>query len=160
MPVMPEPDQGRPAATSRAETWLAFDYGLRRIGAAVGQSLTVTATPLPAVASRDGQPDWRAISALVEQWHPSALLVGMPHSMAGERHELAPRVERFCRQLEGRYGLPVQTIDERLSSREAESRLREARRQGRRRPVRKEEIDSLAAAILLESWFSGANDGH
>lgn len=157
MPAMPEPG---PAAPGRpAGTWLAFDYGLRRIGVAVGQGITASANPLAAVDSRDGRPDWAAISALIDQWRPRGLVVGLPRTLEGGEHPLAARIERFCRQLAGRYGLPVHTVDERLSSREAESRLREARRQGRRRTVHKQEVDSMAAAILLENWFTGETDG-
>lgn len=151
---------GPSACGAPTQTWLAFDYGLKRIGVAVGQALTATAAPLATVPSRDGRPDWPVISMLIDQWRPRGLVVGMPRMLEGGEHPLAPRVERFCRQLAGRYGLPVHTVDERLSSREAESRLREARQRGRRRAVRKQDVDSMAAAVLLENWFTGETDEH
>lgn len=150
MPDMPE-DPG---------VFLAFDYGLKRLGVAVGQSLSASARPLATLASRDGKPDWPAIEALVREWAPQALIVGMPVNLDGSEHALGARVNRFCRQLEGRFAIPVHTVDERLSSLEAEGRLRDARQNGRRGHIRKEEIDSLAAAVLLENWFCGESHEH
>lgn len=139
---------------SAAVTLLAFDYGLRRIGIAVGQSLTATASPLPAIMARDGVPDWRAIEGLVNEWQPAAFVVGVPYNMDGSRQEMTDRAERFGRQLHGRFHLPVHAIDETLSSIAAEERLRDARREGRRGRIQKPDIDSAAACVLLESWFN------
>lgn len=135
-------------------TLLGFDYGLRRIGVAVGQTLTGTATPLPALNARDGAPDWNNITRLIEEWRPAALLVGVPYNMDDSRQEMTGRAERFGRQLGGRFNLPVHAVDERLSSHEAEERLRTARQAGRRGRISKPEIDSAAACVLLESWFN------
>lgn len=137
---------------------LGFDYGLRRIGIAVGQSLTGTATPLPAIAARDGVPDWTAIARFIEEWQPAALVVGVPYNMDGSRQEMTDRAERFCRQLEGRFHLPVHPVDERLSSHDAEDRLRTARQEGRRGRISKPDIDSAAACLLLESWFHSQDE--
>ncbi len=139
----------------KAETVLAFDYGRRRIGVAIGQTLTGTATPLTTLHCDDGRPDWTAIAALIDEWRPHTLVVGMPRHLDGGEHELCAEIERFCRQLDGRFHLPVCTVDERLSSAEAETRLKGLRSQGRRRKLRKDEIDQLAAAIMLETWMSG-----
>lgn len=139
-------------------TLLGFDYGLRRIGAAVGQSLTATASPLPAITARDGAPDWNAISKLIEEWRPAALVVGVPYNMDDSRQEMTDRAERFCRQLEGRYHLPVHAVDERLSSIDAADRLRTARKTGQRGRITRPEIDSMAACVLLESWFNAERD--
>ncbi|MDX1442534.1 MAG: Holliday junction resolvase RuvX [Gammaproteobacteria bacterium] len=136
---------------------LGFDYGLRRIGVAVGQPLTGTASPLAAVGARDGKPDWEAISTVINEWRPSALVVGLPYNVDGSRQEITDRAEKFMRQLEGRYGLAVHAIDERYSSQQAEERLKTARREGRRGRIRKEEIDSAAACILLENWFDSSS---
>ena len=138
----------------KPETILGFDYGARRIGVAVGQLLTGTATALTTLETR-GAPDWDAIGKLIAEWRPARLVVGMPHNLDGSEHELKPVIERFCRQLHGRFGLPVDTVDERLSSAEASARLIETRQRGRRRKIRKDEIDRLSAAILLETWMSG-----
>lgn len=138
---------------------LGFDYGLRRIGVAVGQTLTGTASPLPAVPARDGKPDWDRIKNLIEEWQPAALVIGLPYNMDGSTQEMTVRAERFHRQLEGRFGLPVYAVDERLSSIEAEERLVEARRAGRRGRIAKEDIDSTAACVLLENWLQQPPSG-
>lgn len=135
---------------------LGFDYGLRRIGVAVGQGLTRTASALATVAARDGKPDWEAISRLINEWGPETLVVGMPRNMDGSEHELAPRVRRFGNQLHGRYRLPVHYVDERLSSREAEGLLRG------QRGADKGAIDRLAAQLILQTWLeqqTGRTDG-
>lgn len=135
-------------------TLLAFDYGLRRIGIAVGQALTGTASPLQALNARDGVPDWNAIERLIEEWRPAAIVTGVPYNMDDTRQEMTDRAERFSRQLHGRFNLPVHIIDERLSSIEAEDRLRTARQQGRRGRIAKADIDSAAACVLLETWLN------
>jgi putative Holliday junction resolvase len=127
----------RPRAT---RTVLAFDFGLKRIGVAVGEPELGTAHPLATIAA----PGFDAIGRLVAEWQPAALVVGLPVAERGE-HALARRVERFARQLEGRYRLPVARVDERFSSVEAESRLR---------GVRRKSIDSVAAQLILEQFFN------
>ena len=134
-----------------ARTLLCFDYGLKRIGVAVGQELTGTASALTTVAARDGKPDWDAISRLFEEWRPDAVVVGLPLNMDGTDHELSRRARRFGNQLHGRYNLPAHLIDERLSSLEAESRLKGGLRQKARH---KEDIDKLAAQVILETWLA------
>ncbi|HEX6929017.1 MAG TPA: Holliday junction resolvase RuvX [Gammaproteobacteria bacterium] len=143
-----------PERAAGASTLLGFDYGTRRIGAAVGQSLTRTASPLHPVAARDGAADWSAIAQLIAEWQPSAIVVGVPYNMDGSRQEMTDRAERFLRQLQGRFHLPVHAVDERLSSHEAEDRLRTARQEGRRGRIAKPEIDSAAACVLLETWLN------
>lgn len=143
-----------PESTTHRTTLLGFDYGLRRIGVAVGQPVTGTASPLPALHARDGAPDWSAITRLVEEWQPAAIVVGVPYNMDDSRQEMTDRAERFSRQLHGRLKIPVHQVDERLSSREAEDRLRTARQQGRRGRITKAEIDSAAACVLLETWLN------
>jgi putative pre-16S rRNA nuclease len=128
------PDQG---------TVLAFDFGLKRIGVAVGEPELGTAHPLAVVR------DFSQIQRLIAEWRPVRLVVGLPVREAGP-HPLAPRVERFARQLEGRFRLPVARVDERYTSLEAESRLR---------GVKKKAIDSVAAQLILEQYF-GETSGH
>lgn len=127
-------------------TVLAFDYGARRIGVAVGQTVTGTASPLGVVAVRNRRPDWGAIAKLVGDWGPEALVVGLPVNMDGSPHELEPAVLRFRRQLAGRFRLPVDTVDERLSSFEAARRRRGA-------PGSEAALDAVAAQVILESWL-------
>ena len=131
--------------TAIPQTVLGFDYGERRIGVAVGHTLTRTAGPLRWVAMSGRRPDWPVISELLEQWEPQRLVVGMPINMDGSDHWLAPRIERFSRQLHGRYCLPVSTIDERLTTVEARQREQAVRRSG---------LDAVAAQVILESWLS------
>lgn len=137
---------------------LCFDYGTRRIGVAVGQPLTGTASPLAAIAAHDGVPEWDAIQRLIEEWRPAAIVAGIPYNMDGSRQEMTDRAERFARQLHGRFHLPVHAVDERLSSHEAEDRLRTARREGRRGRIAKPEIDSAAACVQLETWLDSQGD--
>ncbi len=135
----------READTSDAQTLLGFDYGRRRIGVAVGQRLTGSATPLTTVPARDGKPDWPVISRLIAEWKPDALVVGIPYHMDGSEQDMSRAAQRFCRQLEGRYGLPVHRAEERLSSYVVESGLPA----GARRPA----IDPLSAQVILQDWL-------
>jgi len=129
-----------------AGTVLGFDYGTRRIGVAVGQTITRSATPLLTLTSRDEAPDWNRITALIEEWKPSALVVGLPYNMDDTEAEIAPRARRFARQLEGRYHLPVHMVDERLTSLEAERMLGPGAEEDGR-------VDALAAVLILETWL-------
>ncbi|MBU6469945.1 MAG: Holliday junction resolvase RuvX [Gammaproteobacteria bacterium] len=131
---------------------LAFDFGLRRTGVAVGQNLSASATPLTVLKMAEGVPDWVVIDELIKEWAPQRLVVGLPYTMQGGEQDITRRARAFAAELEKRYPCPVLTIDERLSSKEAEARLRELRQQGRRR-VRREDIDCAAACVILESWF-------
>ena len=126
-----------------ARTVLAFDFGLKRIGVAVGEPELRTAHPLAAVAR------FSQIEKLVEEWKPSALVVGKPTSAQGEPHKMTRQAEDFARRLERRFKLPVARVDERFSSVEAESRLRGTR-------AKKSRIDSVAAQLLLEQYFDEA----
>lgn len=140
-------------------TVLGFDYGKARIGVAVANTLTGVATPQSTVTARDGVPDWTAITLCIQEWRPKRLVVGMPRKLDGSDSAMQEPIERFIRQLEGRYALPVDVVSEQLSSREAEQRLKSARQAGRKRKVRKEEIDQVAAAIILESWMQEYTNG-
>jgi putative Holliday junction resolvase len=136
-------------------TVLGFDFGTRRIGVAVGQTVTGDARPLVTLTGRDGRPDWEAIGRLIGQWRPQALVVGLPVNMDGSAHELAGTVQAFAAELRARYTLPVELIDERLSSHAAQERA--AASGGRRPPAgraAKERLDRLAAQVILETWFA------
>ncbi len=128
-------------------TLLGFDYGTAKIGVAVGQTVTGTATPLTTLRAVQQRPDWQRIGGLIETWKPSALVVGLPSDIDGSETEITDRAKRFARQLEGRYHLAVHMIDERLTSMEARQRLQ-------RQPKNFEELDAIAAGLILETWFS------
>lgn len=132
---------------------LGFDYGLKRTGVAIANTVTGLATPLCTLMSINTKPDWSRISQLIEEWRPERLVVGIPYLLDGKSSEMTAKTEKFCRQLEGRYGLPVDTINEQLTSLEAEQRLKQSRQAGRKKKINKVEIDQLAAAIILESWI-------
>lgn len=131
-----------------SQTLLGFDYGTKRIGVAVGQDITRTVTPLTTLHSQNNKPDWDAISKLITEWQPDRLVVGLPLHLDGSIQALTERVQRFGNQLKGRYNLPVEMVDERLTSHEAETAL--AARGGK---TAKADIDALAAALILQSWL-------
>ncbi|MEJ2059360.1 MAG: Holliday junction resolvase RuvX [Gammaproteobacteria bacterium] len=143
-----------PEAARSQGILLGFDYGRRRTGVAVGQPLTGSATPLTTLTSSAGKPDWEAIEQLVREWHPNALVVGLPERTHGGRHPLHKEIHAFCAELERRFGLPVYTVNETLTSAEAEADLTAARRAGRKRRIAREEIDTLSAALILETWMA------
>ncbi len=133
---------------TKPRTLLGFDFGTRRIGVALGQELTGTARPLTTLTSRDGGPDWATITRLIEEWQPAALVVGIPYHMDGSAMELTRLATRFGNRLRGRYNLPVFTVDERLTSAEAESVLREG---GER--LDRGAVDQVAAQLILQAWL-------
>jgi len=134
------------ATTTAHQTLLGFDYGLKRIGVAVGQRLTRSATALITVRARDGKPDWPAISHLIEEWKPDALVVGIPYHMDGTEQDMTHAAQRFCRQLKGRYRLPVYPAEERLTSYIVESNLPGSSNS-------QQSIDPLAARLILQDWL-------
>ncbi len=133
--------------TEQAETLLAFDYGEKNIGVAVGQTLTGTANPLETIRVTGSSPDWNAISRIVKTWQPDALVVGLPLNMDGTEQKVTRRARRFGNQLFGRYQLPVHLVDERLTTREARDRLASEGRAG-------SDDHPVAAQIILESWLN------
>ncbi len=135
---------------ARTGTVLAFDFGTRRIGLAVGETEVGLAHPLAEIAGEETGPRFAAIARVIAEWKPQHLVVGLPLSTEGQPHELTRRAERFARQLEGRFGLPVSFADERYSSVDAEAGLRDA---GAHRAIREKQIDSAAAQLILQQWF-------
>lgn len=131
-------------------TVLAFDFGTRRIGVAVGEMMLGSARPLTTISAEANDTRFAAIGKLIDEWRPGCLVVGLPLSLDGESHEMTERCRRFARQLEGRYRLPVLLVDERLTSTAAEENLRERGLDWRRR---KASLDAEAAATLLQSYF-------
>lgn len=130
---------------------LGFDYGTKQIGVAVGQMITGQARELCVLKARDGVPDWSQIEALLREWQPDALVVGLPLNMDGTPSEMSARAEKFARRLNGRFNLPVHTHDERLTTYEAKG---ERLRTGQTDNFRARPVDALAAALLLEGWLS------
>lgn len=139
---------------------LAFDFGLRRIGIAAGSSVTRTAAPRRTVANGPGGPDWPAIERELREFAPNLLLVGAPYNDDGTPGSLAPAASRFAADLTARFGLRVERIDESYSSVEASSQLKAGRAAGTRGRVRRGDIDSAAAAVLLDSYLRNAVTRH
>jgi putative holliday junction resolvase len=135
-------------------TILAFDFGTQRIGVAVGEDLTGSARALTTIDAAANDARFAAIGRLIDEWCPVRLVVGLPLALDGAAHELTARSRRFANQLAGRFRLPVELVDERLSSVAAESELRAAGRGGRAGKAR---VDAEAARIILQSWFDHAH---
>jgi putative Holliday junction resolvase len=137
-------------------TVLAFDFGLRRIGVAVGNTLTSAAEPLATLAARRGVPDWDEVAHCFAEWHPGVVVVGVPCNMDDSPGPLTAAARAFAAELSARFGVPVEGIDERLSSREAGQALKERRQSGAlRRRVRRGDVDREAACVLLRQWLAG-----
>lgn len=153
-PVMPEqpPATGGLQRPPEAATLLAFDYGARRIGVAVGNTLLRAALPVGTIEQHRKDDRFAAIGALIAQWQPAKLVVGLPVHADGSEHALTARVRRFARQLGGRFGLPVEWVDERYTTVEAKARLA-GRGGGRRQRSRQ---DAVAAQVILQAYFDEA----
>ena len=129
---------------------LAFDYGEKRIGVAIGQAVTGTANPIDALAARNGEPDWQRVEALLSEWQPAFVVVGLPLNMDDTEQLLTKRAKKFANRVHGRFGIEVKLIDERLSSVAAREELFA---QEGYRGLQKHSIDSLAACHILETRF-------
>jgi putative Holliday junction resolvase len=147
MPVTP--DSGPP------RTILCFDFGLRRIGVAVGQDITGSASPLGVINNRPSGLDDERLNALVEEWRPTLLVVGMPAHADGSPSDMQEPVDAFIEEL-SRFRLPVVSVDERYTSIDAEQALKDARAAGRKRRVSKEMIDSAAAVLIAERYLANS----
>jgi putative holliday junction resolvase len=149
---MPEPAAHEPSGAPRVV--LAFDFGIRRIGVACGDTVSRTAAPLHAVPAGPSGPRWEAIQALLREWQPALMVVGLPYNADGSDSATTAAARSFAAELTRRFRLPVELVDERYSSMEAEARLKAARESGRRRRrVAKSDVDAAAACIILERWF-------
>lgn len=122
---------------------LCFDFGSKRIGSAIGQVVTRTATPLQIIPCHNDTPDWETIAKLINDWQPDAVVVGVPLNMDGSKQDMTRAAEKFMRQIEGRFHLPVFAMDERLSTFEARDRSGED-----------SNLDSIAAQAILETWLA------
>jgi putative Holliday junction resolvase len=135
------------------DTILAFDFGLRRIGVAVGQDVTASASPLGVVANGDDGPDLDRVAALIKEWKPATLVVGMPYHADGSDSEIQVPVKAFIETLE-QFDLPIETVDERHTSQEAEKALKGARAAGTRGRLSKGDIDAAAAVFIAERYLA------
>lgn len=133
------------------QTLLCFDFGLRRIGVAVGQTVTRTTTPLVTLLANQGIPQWREVEQLIKTWRPDALIVGIPLNMDGTEQAITHAARAFANALSSHYALPVHGMDERLSTREARGQLFES---GGYKKLKKTAVDSVAAQLILESWMN------
>lgn len=133
-----------------SQTLIAFDFGMKSIGCAVGQSITGTAQALPAFKAQDGIPNWDAIEKMLQDWKPDLLIVGLPLNMDGTEQPLTQRAKKFANRLHGRFGLNVELHDERLTTVEARA---EIFARGGFKALKKDKIDSISACLILESWF-------
>lgn len=138
-------------ATLSPQTLLGFDFGTHRIGVAVGQTITGTATPLKVLAAKDGIPDWKEVEALIAEWKPDAFVVGVPLNMDGTESPMSVRARKFGQRLHGRFGKPCHETDERLSSFEVKQWLAE---HDQKALVNHDPIDSKSAKLILETWLS------
>ena len=134
-----------------SKTYLGFDYGSKRIGVAVGNTVSASATALDTVRIVNGQPDWEHISRLISEWQPDALVVGWPIQMDGSANPITAEARRFGNRLHGRYHLEVHHVDERLSSQMALSEIREAGYNRRSMEL----VDSYAAREILQTFING-----
>lgn len=134
-------------------TFLSFDFGTKKIGCAVGQSVTHTASPLSRLATQQGTPPWEKIQRLIQEWEPDGLVVGLPLQPDGSHSLTSRSAHKFGRALQERFGLPVYFVEERLTTVAARERLAEL-------PYAQRNVDSMAAAIILESWFRTASENN
>ncbi|GJH42157.1 Holliday junction resolvase RuvX [Pasteurella canis] len=137
-----------------AITALAFDFGTKSIGCAVGQSITGTAQALPAFKAKDGIPNWQQVEQCLMEWKPNIIIVGLPLNMDGSEQDLTLRAKKFANRLHGRFGIRVELQDERLTTVQARAEIFEY---GGYRALDKSKVDSISACLILESWFEENN---
>ncbi len=137
---------------------IGFDYGARRIGIAIGVLDLKTANPLTTVIVPASGIPWEEITTIIEEWKPSTLVVGTVEHSTQNNNAIQKQVQIFCKNLNSRYHLPVETIDESNTSVKAYEILKDLRSKGQRKKINKTDIDKASAAIILDSWFS-SKDG-
>lgn len=134
-----------------SRTIMAFDFGTKSIGSAIGQEITGTANPLKAFKAQDGTPNWDDIEKQIKEWQPDLIVVGLPTDLHGKELEtITPKAKKFANRLHGRFGNQVELHDERLSTAEARADLFEF---GGYKALSKGNIDCQSAVVILESWF-------
>lgn len=136
-----------------AGIYLGFDFGYKNIGVAVGEQITHTARPLATITAKAGVPDWALVQKVITTWQPLALIVGLPKYVDGTEQYTTSAARNFAAQLKKRFALPVHLVDERLSTKEARSKLFAS---GGYRKIQKSQVDGFAACIILEQWLLSA----
>ncbi|AZI13186.1 Holliday junction resolvase RuvX [Avibacterium paragallinarum] len=131
-------------------TAIAFDFGTKSIGCAVGQSITCSAQPLNAFKAQDGIPNWQAIDKCLQEWKPNIVVVGLPLNMDGTEQPFTARAKKFANRLHNRFGVQIVLHDERLTTTEARAEIFQ---RGGFKALEKGKVDSIAACLILESWF-------
>lgn len=130
---------------------IAFDFGMKRIGVAIGQTVTQSARPLVTLSAKTGTPDWNQVDALLQKWRPNALIVGIPLNMDGTDQPISHQARTFANQLRERFKLPVHEMDERLTTRDARERLFQ---EGGYKALLDGQVDQVAAQLILQTWFT------
>ena len=133
------------------EIVLGFDFGMKRIGVAVGQTITKTARPLATLKAHNGVPAWETIKKLIQTWQPDALIVGVPLNMDGTEQKLTHAAKKFADELQSKFNLPVFGMDERLSTKDARERLFAT---GGYKALQNGQVDSIAAQLILQNWLA------
>jgi putative Holliday junction resolvase len=129
---------------------IAFDFGMKRIGVAIGQTITQTARPLETISAKDGCPHWESMTKLIKKWQPDALVVGIPLNMDGTEQPITQAAQQFANQLRKRFSLPVYETDERLTTKAAREHLFD---QGGYKALQDGQVDRIAAQLILNAWF-------
>jgi len=142
--------------SDKPKKYLCFDFGLKRFGVATGNDLLKKGSELPPISAKDGIPDWAVIEKLVKEWLPDTFIVGLPLNMDGTESDMSLRATKFGKRLKGRFNKPVEMMDERLSSFEAKSQIRE--QSGRHIDFGEHSVDGAAACLILESWLSESSE--
>ena len=142
------------ASVASALTLLGFDFGARRIGVAVGNTVSMSAREVGVLDVRESGPDWEALDRWIREWRPARLVVGDPATLDGAEQPIRKRARAFARELGRRYQLPVEQVDERTSSIEAAQRFAAGRASGLRKRHQAAQLDALAAVIILERWLA------
>lgn len=132
---------------------IGFDFGMKRIGVAIGQSITQTARPLSTLQAKQGVPNWDAITKLIQKWLPDALIVGIPLNMDGTEQKITKDAKQFASALQERYKLPVYQVDERLTTKDARDRLFT---EGGYKALHDGQVDRIAAQLIIQNWFAEA----
>jgi putative Holliday junction resolvase len=133
------------------KTVIGFDYGLKHIGVANGQTVTSTANPLAILKAQDGQPNWQQVENILKEWQPDLVIVGLPLNMDGSESDMSKRAKKFANRVHGRFGVAVTTVDERLSSYEAKRNIIQ---QSGRRDFGDNTVDAVAAQIIVQDWLN------
>jgi putative Holliday junction resolvase len=130
---------------------LSFDFGMKRIGVAIGQTVTKTARPLETLNAKQGDPDWQYIARLIKKWRPDAIVVGIPLNMDGTDQPITSDAKQFAEKLRQETKLPVYEMDERLTTKDAREQLFNA---GGYKALQSGQIDQIAAQLILQNWFA------